>query len=205
MINKKYCNYFLSIILILLSTVNTHAQVFDYKALDTLPELTLEQALKKDPLIVYKLNLKKEKLIDLPESIAQFKNLQSLDISKNKLKHFPSIIFKFEYLQKLDVSDNKIELVPGEIGNLIYLKEFSANQTEIATLPAEIGKLKKLSYLDVWGSNLASFPDEISQLQETLQEIDMRVIMMSDAEHKKIKELLPNTNIHFSKSCNCGF
>ena len=208
MINKKLCRYFLSFTLVLtglLVTPSTFAQVFDYKALDTLPEYTLEQALKKDPLTVYRLNLKKQKLTDLPEEIAQFKNLQSLNISKNKLSHFPSVIFKFINLQRLDVSDNKITSIPKEIGGLVHLKRFSANETEIASLPAEISQLKELFYLDIWGTNIASFPDEIEQLKETLKEIDMRVIMMSNAEHQKIKDLLPLTKIHFSKSCNCGF
>lgn len=205
MTNKRYYNYLLNLFLAIICFTNVEAQVFDYKALDTLPELTLEQALKKDPLTVYKLTLKKTKLIDLPESILAFKNLQSLDISKNKFSHFPVLIFKYTYLQKLDISDNKIKTIPIEIGTLIYLKQFIANQTDIATLPVEIGKLKELVYLDIWGTNIASFPEEIQQLNETLNEIDMRVIMMSDAEHKKIKELLPNTKIHFSKSCNCGF
>ncbi|MBI2280113.1 MAG: leucine-rich repeat domain-containing protein [Bacteroidetes bacterium] len=205
MTNKRYYNYLLNLFLAIICFTNVEAQVFDYKALDTLPELTLEQALKENPLTVYKLTLKKTKLVDLPEAILQFKNLQSLNISKNKLKHFPAMVFKFLYLQKLDVSDNKIVVIPSEIGNLVYLKEFIANQTEIATLPAEIGKLKELVYLDIWGTNVASFPEEIQQLNETLKEIDMRVIMMSDTENKKIKELLPTTKIHFSKSCNCGF
>ena len=147
MTNKRYYNYLLNLFLAIICFTNVEAQVFDYKALDTLPELTLEQALKKDPLTVYKLTLKKTKLVDLPESILAFKNLQRLDISKNKLKHFPAIVFKFQYLQKLDVSDNKIAAIPSEIGNLIYLKEFIANQTEIATLPVEISKLKELVYL----------------------------------------------------------
>lgn len=205
MTNKRYYNYLLNLFLAIICFTSVEAQVFDYKALDTLPELTLEQALKKDPLTVYKLTLKKTNLIDLPESIVAFKNLQSLDISKNKLKHFPAIVFKFQYLQKLNVSDNKIATIPAEIGSLIYLKEFIVNQTEIASFPAEIGKLKELFYLDIWGTNIALFPNEIQELSETLKEIDMRVIMMSDTEHKKIKELLPNTKIHFSKSCNCGF
>ncbi|HRN42220.1 MAG TPA: hypothetical protein PK649_09130, partial [Vicingus sp.] len=101
--------------------------------------------------------------------------------------------------------DNKITTIPAEIGTLVYLKKFSAYETEISTLPPEIGKLKELSVLDIWGTNVASFPDEIEQLKETLKEIDMRVIMMSNAEHQKIKDLLPLTKIHFSKSCNCGF
>ena len=41
--------------------------------------------------------------------------------------------------------------------------------------------------------------------EDNLEEIDMRVILMSKAEHKKIKELLPKTKIRFSKSCQCGF
>jgi len=44
---------------------------------------------QKDPLKVYKIRLKKQKLEELPEELYQFKNLQYLDISKNKLKHFP--------------------------------------------------------------------------------------------------------------------
>jgi Leucine-rich repeat (LRR) protein len=205
MINKKLYWYFLSVVFAFLIAHSTFAQVLDYKALDTLPEYTLEQALKKDPLTVYRLNLKKQKLTDLPEEIAQFKNLQSLNISKNKFSHFPSIIFKFTYLQRLDVSNNKMTSIPKEIGGLIHLKRFSANETEIASLPAEISQLKELFYLDIWGTNVASFPAEIEQLKETLKEIDMRVIMMSNAEHQKIKDLLPLTKIHFSKSCNCGF
>ena len=109
MTNKKYYNCFLSIFFIFIC-VNSYSQVFDYKSLDTIPEFTLEQALKKDPLTVYKLNLKKQKLVDLPESMLQFKNLQSLNISKNKLSHFPAIVFKFEYLQYLNASDNKASL-----------------------------------------------------------------------------------------------
>ena len=98
-----------------------------------------------------------------------------------------------------------MEVIPAEIGGLVYLKELIVNQTEITTLPPEIGKLQELFYLDVWGTNVASLPTEISELSSSLKELDMRVIMMSDTEHKKIKELLPNTKIYFSKSCNCGF
>ncbi len=62
-----------------------------------------------------------------------------------------------------------------------------------------------MEFLDVWGNDIGFLPQEIQALSETLKEVDMRVILMSNEEHKKIKELLPNTKIHFSKSCNCGF
>ena len=211
MIKKKHYNYLtninqiLLIVLLVLSTTS-FAQLLDAAALDTVKTYSLEQALKqKDPLKVYKLSLKKLKLTELPASIYQFKNLQHLIISKNKLKEFPKEITQFNYLQILDIGSNKIEIVPKELGELIHLKEFYANQNKIVSIPPEIKNLKKLTYLDLWGNDIGSLPYEISELQNTLKEIDMRVILMSAKEHKKIKELLPETKIRFSKSCDCGF
>ncbi len=204
MINKKHLKFFLSIIGIT-GCINLSAQLINYKDLDTIPELNLQQALKKDPLTVYKLNLKKLKLVELPQEIGQFLNLQTLNVNKNKLSRFPEVIFNFKYLQKLNVSGNKIKTIPPEIGLLIHLKEFAANETEISTLPKEISQLKELEYLDVWGTNISWLPEEIVQLSTTLKKLDMRVILMSDEEHKKIQELLPQTMVYFSKSCSCGF
>jgi len=182
------------------------AQLLDSLALDTIKTYSLEQALKqKDPLKVYKLSLKKLKLTELPPSIYQFKNVQHLVINKNKLKEFPKEITQFNYLQILDIGSNKIEIIPKEFGQLIYLKEFYANQNKIVSIPPEIKNLKKLTYLDLWGNDIGVLPYEISELKNTLKEIDMRVILMSAKEHKKIKELLPDTKIRFSKSCDCGF
>lgn len=186
-------------------TSSAHGQVLDSFALDTVPTYTLTRALKQDPLKVYKLNLKKLKLSEIPEEVYQFKNLNVLDISKNKLKTFPVRIGEFEYLQELNISGNKIEIVTKELGNLVHLKEFSANQNGIVSIPPEIKNLKKLKYMDLWGNDLGSLPIEIKELRNTLLEIDMRVILMSKREHEKIKSLLPNTKIKFSKSCNCGF
>lgn len=207
MTKKKHSPFYLNLFLMLtfaLNSTNVSSQLIDIQSLDTIPELTYVQALKQDPLNVYKLTFRKQKLTELPD-ITQFKNLQSLNISRNKLSSLPKQIFEFQYLQNLDVSDNPISTIPVEIGNLVYLRKFIANETNITGLPAEISKLKVLNYLDVWGTNVASFPDEIADLKETLKEIDMRVIMMNNSEHQKIKTLLPQTKIHFSKSCNCGF
>jgi len=182
------------------------AQLLDSLALDTAKTYSLEQALKQtDPLKVYKLSLKKKSLTELPSSIYQFKNVQHLIISKNKLKEFPKEIVQFKYLQILDISSNRIEIIPKELGQLIYLKEFYANQNKIVSIPPEIKNLKQLSYLDLWGNDIGVLPYEISELKNSLKEIDMRVILMSEKEHQIIKELLPETKIRFSKSCACGF
>lgn len=192
-------------LLFVLFSINAKAQLINFEALDTFPTYTLEQALKQDPLKVYKLSLKKMKLSELAPEIFHFKNLQSLDLQKNKLKEFPEKIGTFKYLQELNITANKIEVITNEIGQLHNLKRFLAGSNEILSIPSEIKKLKELVYLDLWGNNIGSLPIEIQELKNSLKEIDMRQIQMNKEEHQKIQELLPNTKIKFSQACNCGF
>ncbi|MGB0881516.1 MAG: leucine-rich repeat domain-containing protein [Vicingaceae bacterium] len=204
MIKNKLYKFLASTLFILLS-FNISAQLIDFAALDTLPTYTLEEALKQNPLEVYKLNLKKQKLTELPKEIYQFKNLQVLDAQKNKLKTFPKRINEFTLLQELNITANKIEIVTKELGSLVHLKKFRAGSNLIISIPPEIKHLKTLEYIDLWGNNIGFLPLEIEALKDNLKEIDMRVIQMNKQEHQKIKELLPNTKIRFSESCGCGF
>ncbi len=186
-------------------TTNVTAQLLSLEVLDTTPTYNLEEALKQDPLKVYKLTLRKQKLTALPETIFQFKNLQVLNLKSNKLETFPKNITAFKYLQELIITANKIEIVTKELGELTHLKRFVAGSNNIVSIPPEIKNLKELTFLDLWGNNIGSLPIEIQDLKDNLKEIDMRVIMMNKAEHKKIEALLPNTKIRFSESCGCGF
>ncbi len=204
MTNRKLYKFLISSLLIVL-TVNTNAQLLDSIAIDTVPTYNLQKALKQDPLEVYKLSLKKMKLTELPPEVLEFKNLQVLNLKGNKFKTFPKEITTFTFLQELDISANKIEIITKELGELIHLKKFVANSNKIVSIPPEIKHLKKLKFLDLWGNDIGALPTEISELENTLEEIDMRVILMSPTEHKKIKVLLPNTKIRFSKACDCGF
>jgi Leucine-rich repeat (LRR) protein len=210
LIKKKVYKHLVkvSLVLFVLLSVksNALAQLLDSTALDTASTFTLAKALRQeDPLLVYKLSLKKLKLHELPAEIYKFKNIQHLIVSKNKIKVFPPEMIAFKYLQILDMSSNKMEIIPKELGSLIYLKEIYFNQNKIVSIPPEIKFLKELKYLDLWGNEIGVLPHEIGELSETLEEIDMRVIFMSNKEHKVIKELLPNTKIRFSKACDCGF
>lgn len=205
--NKLYKFYpkLIVIVIALISFFNANSQVLDSIAIDTAKTYSLTSALKQDPLKVYRLNLKKQKLSEIPEEVYQFKNLNVLDLSKNKIKEFPKRIGEFKYLQELNISRNKIEVVTKELGQLKHLKKFEANQNGLVSIPPEIRNLKKLEFMDLWGNDIGALPYQITELRHTLKEIDMRVILMSKQEHKKIQGLLPNTKIRFSKSCNCGF
>ena len=62
--------------------------------------------------------------------------------------------------------------------------------------------LESLIYLDMWGNEVIEIPEGMSKLKK-LKTLDMRVIEISDIRQKRIMEILPNTKIFFSNSCNC--
>ena len=60
-----------------------------------------------------------------------------------------------------------------------------------------------LEKLDLWENNLSGLPSTLKKLPN-LKEIDLRVILFSDATKWILKEMLPGVIIHFSHDCNCG-
>lgn len=174
--------------------------------LDTLPIFSLEEALAvSDPLTVYKLSLKRKRLSILPQSLKQFKNLQYLDISKNRLERFPEVLLTLQNLQYLNIASNKMSTIPQQIQELSNLQTLIASQNVLTTLPSTIGKLNQLEELDLWGNEISWIPQEIAMLKNNLLVLDLRVMLLPKEEHKRLKELLPTTKIHFSKTCDCAF
>ena len=193
------------LILVLFLTANIdrlYCQLLDSAGLSMLTAFTsIEEALKT-PEDVLKLNLKKQKLKEIPPEVYQFPYLQVLNLSKNKIRYIPKEIGKLELLQDLNLGKNQIETLPAEIGELKHLRALRMGQNELIELPPEIGQLKELRFLDLWSNNLRELPEEISQLKK-LRKIDMRVIQFNDVKQKYMQELIPWAKIHFSTSCNC--
>ncbi len=193
--------FFLILFCLACSFVN--AQMLDSLSLanETL-YTSIEDALaNKDK--AYRLDLSRNKLEEFPKDIFKLTYLQELDLSKNKIINIPAEIKTLSYLQLLNISKNKIVVVPAEIGELVNLKILSLNQNEIENLPPSIGNLDKLEYLDLWGNYIMEFPKEIENLRNNLKVLDLRVITMKQTNQDAIQDQLPNTNILFSKSCNC--
>ena len=154
---------------------------------------TLEEAMQ-NPDSVFILTLKKQKIESFPEEIFMF---------KNKIQLIPRNIEQLQKLEYLNIAKNKLETIPPEIGKLKNLKDLIIFQNEIAYLPSEIGEAENLELLDMWGNELESLPNEISKLKN-LVIMDLRVIEISNDKQKQFQQLLPNTKIYFSNSCNCG-
>lgn len=184
-----------------------YAQLLSPAELDSARKyISIQAALKaSDTLQVYKIDFKGQKLKTLPTEISRFTNVQYLDLSKNNLKKFPEEICRFKYLQVLNLSRNKIDSLPPCLCELEHLRVLNLNNTEIYSLPENIDGLKSLTHLDLWGSHVGEFPDNIHYLKEHLKVIDLRVIAISEKEQARLRAILPNTFIYFSKGCNCGY
>jgi Leucine-rich repeat (LRR) protein len=92
---------------------------------------------------------------------------------------------------------------PLGITHLYQLERLVLSENQIERIPFDIGNLKNLVFLDMWSNELSYFPDSMRELTQ-LKEFDLRVIQLSKAEKAQVIDLLPNTKIHFSQSCNCS-
>ncbi len=192
------------VIFTILST-GIHAQNWTLEALESeiYQYTSLEEALAAPRDSVYSLKLKK-RLKQVPvEVFTAFPNLQLLDLSKNRLVEIPPELGMLKNLKKLILFKNKIESLPPQIGELENLQELIINQNELVTLPEEIGNLKKLRYIDMWSNNITRLPGSMAEMY-ALEEVDLRVIVMTQSEQEQIKDLLQNTEVKMDSHCNCG-
>ncbi|MFT3884056.1 MAG: hypothetical protein QM724_01110 [Flavobacteriales bacterium] len=103
-------------LLLLLSSIclcaAARAQLLTPIALDTVKEFrSLERALE-DPEHVYRLDLSRNKLKEVPEDIRRLKNLNALDLGRNKLKTLPVWLGELRYMQEFRAGHNKFSEVP---------------------------------------------------------------------------------------------
>lgn len=199
-------NFFkwISLIAWLLFSNQLSAQLLSKEQLDTCRVYTsLEQAIRH-PERVYILDLSKQKIKDFPKEILQFKNLNILKLNKNKLEQLPDSLSQLINLQEIELDNNRFSHFPLVLTDLINLKKIVISQNEIEEIPFAIRNLQKLEHLDMWSNNLFKIPNSISELKN-LKVFDLRVIQFSTEEKDRLEKLLPNTKIHFSNSCNCGY
>ena len=203
---SKYITQTIVSIILFIGVLAGKAQtnvLLDSLTLDTLKAYTsLEEALKH-PDAVVKLVLKKNKLKTIPPEVFTFTNLQYLDVSKNQITGIPPSISQLKNLQYFTIEKNKLESIPPQIGELTNLFYLNIGQNDIYGLPPEIGKLENLRYIDAWSNNLSRFPDEPSNLKK-LKVFDLRSIIISHKEEKRLHGLLPNTKVDINAHCSCG-
>ncbi len=181
---------------------NAQSGLLDSLTLDTVRAYTDLQEALKHPESVIKLELRRKRLKTFPMDILKFPNLQYLDLTKNDIRELPPEVGQLKYLQYFSISKNGLEELPPEIGDLENLFYLNANQNELTAIPPTIGKLSKLKNLDLWSNNIERFPEELKYLKSLLV-LDLRVILIPDAQQSTIQNLLPTTKVYFSPYCKC--
>lgn len=82
------------------------------------------------------LNVCRNGLKEIPESIQYLKNLKYLDISYNKITHFPKHLDTLP-LEELYCQNNQLEIIPPEI-HVLQLKNFIIDGNDIKYIPPNV-------------------------------------------------------------------
>lgn len=180
----------------------SEAQLLDSLTLDTMQGFTSIQEAIKNPDAVIKLVLRKQHLKSFPKEILQFKNLQYLDISKNSIAELSDSIYLLSNLQYFACSKTGLQHLPKEIGKLNNLLYLNFNQNDLESLPPQIGNLEKLEMLDLWSNNFETYPSSLSGLK-SLKVLDLRNILISDEVQTNLTNMLPWAKVYMSPSCKC--
>jgi len=181
-------------------------QVLDSAQLSKYPMFTSFAAVDALPMEkVLRLSFKRKLPADFNEKIVKYKCLQELHLKSMRLKEVPQAVWSLSNLTVLDLSNNKLYAISERLGELLYLERLIINRNDLSELPKQIAQLTHLRYIDMFSTQIVDFPPEIGSLQNSLKEIDMRVIRMSDAEKLHLQSYLPKTKFWFSNTCNCKY
>lgn len=177
-------------------------QTLDSLALDTVRTFRSLSSAMSHPLEVFKLDLSKQKLSEIPAEVFEMKNLNVLVLQRNKIKSLPDNFDQLPHLQIVDMERNKIDSLPPSLFQCKGMKELHFGMNQIRTIPDEISKLEQLRVLDIWSNDLNYYSSELQHLKH-LELLDIRAILINDEIKNMLMEWLPNTQIEASASCGC--
>jgi GTPase SAR1 family protein len=111
-------------------------------------------------------NLGYIQLTELPESLLQIRELESLKISSNRLTELPDWVGTFMHLKSLKLSRNQIQILPKSIGNLQNLIELDISRNKLAELPDTLGNLTQLKKIVFIGNQLSDLPASLLNIKD---------------------------------------
>lgn len=179
-------------------------QLLDSLALDTVKTYYSLSAALAASGPVYRLDLSKQKLKEVPPEIATLKTLNYLNLGKNRLKELPVWFEGLTNLQELVLSKNRFQVLDPPLFKLTNLRKLAVAQNSLTAFPEDIGRLTKLEVIDAWSNELYIFPEQMRFLRN-LDTLDLRGILLSENEQTALRELIPNAVILMDTPCNCKF
>eukprot|EP00656_Telonema_subtile_P006525 TRINITY_DN1301_c0_g1_i4.p1 TRINITY_DN1301_c0_g1~~TRINITY_DN1301_c0_g1_i4.p1 ORF type:complete len:470 (-),score=75.30 TRINITY_DN1301_c0_g1_i4:171-1580(-) len=113
--------------------------------LERLPDALFERCTA-----LQRLDLSRNQITDLPDSIGHLSSLSELHLQSNDLSHLPKTLGDLRLLRVLDFSSNGLGSFPLEIGSCHLLRELRCAHNQVQVLPddAEWCLLERLDALD---------------------------------------------------------
>jgi Leucine-rich repeat (LRR) protein len=159
----------------------------------------LENAVKDS---VYSLDLRREKLYAIPAIVFELPNLRQLNLSKNKLEMLGDSITLLKKLNRLDLSHNKFKAIPYAIFRLENLTHLSLGMNQIERIPDEIAYLTQLESLDLYDNAITYFSPSLKMLA-TLKKLDIQGVMYGHVMHAKLVEDFKHCILLIDPPCSC--
>jgi len=135
-------------------TIDLHAQDIVYVS----PQIAFSVNL-------HTLELQRNLISTLPDTVATLHCLTWIDISHNQFKELPVCLTKLTTLLELKADYNQITSVPAEIGNLEKLLTLSLSHNDIVEMPMTIGNLEALATLNLSFNKIKALPSQIGRLK----------------------------------------
>lgn len=181
------------------------SQLIEFEKLDTARVYTSLKEAVKNPNYVYRLDLTRERLREVPSEIYQFVNLNVLILDRNRIETLPDSLNTLRNLQILSAERNKLDTINPAICDLPNLRILKLGDNYIGGIPDEIGKLRKLRVLSLWSNIIAYYPINLAKL-EKLEWLDLLGNQMTESEQRRVLSLLGNgVRIDMSEPCDCTF
>src|SRR5689334_141729 len=108
------------------------------------------------------LNLWKQQLGAVPDSVWERTDLVTLVLADNGLTEVSSRIGRLDRLRMLDLGHNRLTRVPDAVGDLHALTDFLyLHDNYLTDLPPALARLTRLRYLNISDNRLAALPDSV--------------------------------------------
>lgn len=103
-------------------------------------------------------------MVCLPREIFKLRNLKKLNLSKNLIEVLPESIKVWEKLESLNLFHNKLRYLPDNgIKHLVELRDLDVRDNQLTEVPRSISHCNKLTELDLRGNDLKKVPLEIDK------------------------------------------
>lgn len=112
------------------------------------------------------LNLNKNRIVSLPETIGSIPTLETLKLEYCSLEKIPESIGNLTGLTYLSLYRNKLSSLPEQIGNCTSLQRLSLSFNELSTLPTTFAALQELTLLGIGGNQFTELPALLGELKK---------------------------------------